>query len=73
MAAKIYHEDLVNHCSSYITINTDGRLGNQMSQYMTLLHFAEKLELKPVIGTEMKKKLLPAFPYISTVSTDELK
>ena len=60
-------------CSNYITINTKGRLGNQMSQYMTLLFYAKKLDMKPVIGSEMRSKLLPLFPYISTISTDELK
>ena len=57
----------------YLTVGWGGRLGNQMTQYISLLGQAWRLGFKPVIHDKMGKQLAALFPYISTVSASRTK
>jgi hypothetical protein len=49
-----------------------GRLGNLMCQYGTLLAHAERLGGKPVLSVAMKTKMLKHFPNLKMPSVSEI-
>jgi hypothetical protein len=49
-----------------------GRLGNLMCQYGTLLAHANRLGARPVLSNDMKKKMLKHFPNIQMPSESEI-
>ena len=56
-----------NHCQSsgLITVGNCGRLGNQLSQYASLLAASKVINATPVISEVMRKKLVAVFPYFT--------
>ena len=60
-------------CHMYMSVSDGGRLGNQMSQYATLIGQAHRLGFKPVISRAMQVRLGALFPYMTVVSDIQTK
>ena len=48
----------------YITISGKGRLGNKLGEYATLIAFARKFTLQPIVSHKMKKVLRKVFDHL---------
>ncbi|XP_059086972.1 galactoside alpha-(1,2)-fucosyltransferase 1-like [Tigriopus californicus] len=57
-------------CTNLVSINENGRLGNKMSQYMTLLGQSKRLHFRPIIQRGMSQILSSIFPRLSVPSQD---
>ena len=54
--------------SGLISIAHDGRLGNQLGEYASLLAASKVINATPVISEDMKNKLYKVFPYFTIPS-----
>ncbi|TRY72179.1 hypothetical protein TCAL_13948, partial [Tigriopus californicus] len=59
-------------CKNLVTITEGGRLGNKMSQYMTLLGLSKKFNFLPIISRDMYRTLTSIFPNLTIPSQDIL-
>lgn len=55
-----------------VTVSDKGRIGNLMSQYMTLLGESKRLGFLPIMSNKMAQALIPIFPHLSVPSLDIL-
>lgn len=63
---QIYHNNVGYQCpcKKLMTINDCGRLGNLMSQYMTLLLQSKRFGFHAIMSKHMARHLQPVFPHL---------
>ena len=59
------HETIHCQSSGLISVADGGQLGNQLSEYASLLAASKVINATPVISEVMRKKLVAVFPYFT--------